>query len=147
MRTSRRYICEPNMDVWLQSSLVGFMSNVCSLHCLLIVFSFCFYALLCAQLFPHKHGGPYHQGIWRQGDTDLWPRRRTRTHAEAAGLGQQVLQTRNEHTTTYVWILKVPYYSHILFISPLQKQKHTKSVIWERYFPFCDIINRWYLKL
>lgn len=61
----------------------------------LIVLCFCSYALLFVQLFPHKHSRPHHQGIWRQGDTDLWQRRWTRTHAEAAGLGEQVLQTRS----------------------------------------------------
>ena len=45
------------------------------------------------QLLPHQHGGPDHQGLRRQGDPDLRPGRRARTHAEAAGPGQQVRLT------------------------------------------------------
>ena len=47
--------------------------------------------LVCpGQLLPHKHGRSHHQGVRRQGDPDVWARRRARTHAEAAGPREQV---------------------------------------------------------
>lgn len=49
-----------------------------------------------AQLLPHKHSGPHHQGVRWQGDTDLWARWWAWTHAEAAGPGQQVRRWLNQ---------------------------------------------------
>lgn len=61
---------------------------------LLLYLLFCPPVLFSVQLFPHKHSRPDHQGVWWQGDTNLWPRRWAWTHAETTGPGQQVCQHR-----------------------------------------------------
>lgn len=101
VRINRRSFCistwtTPPPPLTLSSSPFGVLIPVLSFPLSLILPAFVLSCpvLSSKQLLPHKHSRPDHQGVWRQRDTDLWPRWWTWTHAETTGPGQQVCQHR-----------------------------------------------------